>query len=153
MKIHGKSAKIYLSLHAALILALFLFPVYQKLAKMLSNFLSGCFLHDRLFLYCPLCGGTRALSAFLHLDFRLAWQYNALVTVMLCFAIVLDVVALIRLLRGKQKLLPLPERFWIVLVILMLLYGILRNFLMIAYGYDPVGDLAWFWQAIRSGGN
>ena len=141
MKIDQRKAWIYLLIHAAAIGGLFLFPLYKKISDLIPNFLSGCFLHDRLFLYCPLCGGTRALEALLHLDLLTAFRYNALVVILAFIVLILDIWGLIRLLSGKNVLIPLKGWCWVALSVLVVIYAFLRNYLMIVHGYDPVGDL------------
>lgn len=147
--IHKKSGKIYLLVHAGLLVLILLFPLYRLIASWMPASLTGCLIHDRFFLYCPLCGGTRAVSAILRLDFAAAFANNAFVVLLFFFALALDVWALIRLLRGHTNLLPLPSWVWIVLVVVMLSYAVLRNYLMISHGIDPVGDLGPIWKALR----
>lgn len=147
--IHRSSAKKYLMFHAGLLLLLLLFPLYRALASYVTQFVTGCMIHDYLFIYCPLCGGTRAMDALLHLDVVAALRFNPLVVVLTALAIAFDTVALIRLLKGETRLWIFPDWGWIVLVALMIAYTVLRNYLMIAHGYDPVGDLGAFWQGVR----
>ena len=149
VRIDRRSGRIYLLIHAVLLVAVLLFPLYRYVAEGITSVLSGCFLHDRLFLYCPLCGGTRAVAALLRLDLFGAFRYNAFVTLVLFLAIVLDLWALVRLLKGRSRLLPLPGWFWIFLSVAMVLYAVLRNDLMITHGIDPVGDLSFFWSRIK----
>lgn len=144
--IDKKAGKIYLWVHVLLAVVLLLFPLYRSVAEYLTRFTVGCFLHDRLFLYCPLCGGTRAVAALLRLDLAEAFADNALVVVLAFFAVILDIWALTRLLRGKKDLLPLPGWVWVVMVVVLVVYGVLRNYLMIAHGIDPTGDLGIFWN-------
>ena len=73
-------------------------------------------------------------------------QYNALVPLLLLALVAVDVLALTRLLRGKETLFDLPRWCWIAGVAMLIGYMILRNYLMIAHGYDPVGDLGVFWR-------
>jgi hypothetical protein len=80
------------------------------------------------------------------LDFSEALSANPLAVVSIGAALVLDLVALIRLLRGRERLLPLPRAWWILPLVLAIGYAILRNWLMIAHGYDPLGDLGAFWH-------
>ena len=147
--IHQRTAKRYLAIHAGLLLLLLLFPLYRAIAAHVTQFVSGCMIHDRFFVYCPLCGGTRAVDALLHLDVAAALRFNPFVVFSAVLAVGLDIVALVRLLKGETRLLVMPEWGWVVLVILMLVYTVLRNYLMIAHGYDPVGDLGAFWQGLR----
>ena len=147
--IHKKTGKLYLLIHAGVLLLILLFPVYRLIASRMPSSLTGCLIHDRFFLYCPLCGGTRAVSAILRLDFAEAFANNAFVVLLFFLVLVLDAWALIRLLRGHTNLLPLPSRVWIVLVAVMLFYALLRNYLMIAHGIDPVGDLGPIWKVLK----
>ena len=140
---------IFLALHGAGILMALLFPLYMKAASWISSVLGGCLMH-RFFIYCPLCGGTRAVAALLRFDFAAAWNYNAFV-VLLCFAILaLDVWAWVRYFQKKEPLIIFPKWSWIVFCVVLIIYFILRNCFMIFFGIDPTGDLGFFWEAIRS---
>ena len=132
-----------------LLLLLLLFPLYRAVVSHLTPLVSGCVIHDRLFVYCPLCGGTRALTALLRFDLLAAFRFNFFVAFTAVLAVVLDLIALIRLLRGKERLLILPNWGWVALALFMIVYAVLRNYLMIAHGIDPVGDLGIFWNALR----
>ena len=44
--------------------------------RLFPNGYYDCFLNDVLHLYCPLCGGTRAVLALLRLDIPTAFCYN-----------------------------------------------------------------------------
>lgn len=140
---------IFLALHGAGILMALLFPLYMKAASWISSVLGGCLMH-RFFIYCPLCGGTRAVAELLRFDFAAAWNYNAFV-VLLCFAILaLDVWAWVRYFQKKEPLIIFPKWSWIVFCVVLIIYFILRNCFMIFFGIDPTGDLGFFWEAIRS---
>ena len=146
--IDRKTAKRYIFLHIGIVGALSLFPVYWWVTSRISATIAagGCFLHDLFHLYCAFCGGTRCLGALLRLDLGAAFAYNALIPILILFALVVDAVALIRLLRGRSRLVTVPAWTWVALCVLLLGYVILRNYLMIARGYDPVGDLGIFWN-------
>ena len=147
--IQKKSGKLYLLVHAILLAAILAFPIYRAVAQRISTVFMGCLIHDRFFLYCPLCGGTRAVSSLLRMEIAEAFSYNAFVVLLVIFALCLDVWAFVRLVRGHTTLVPLPGWVWIVFAVLLILYGVLRNYLMIAHGIDPVGDLGIFWNALR----
>ena len=146
MRIDRKAGMRYFLVHVGLLLILLLFPLYQLFMQKTSAFLTGCILHDGLHLYCALCGGTRALDALLHFDPVAALQYNPFVVISLLGAVIMDVWGLTRLLRGKKRIFPIKEWIWIVFCAVMILYMLLRNYLMIAHGYDPCGDLGVFWR-------
>ena len=132
--------------HAVILVGVLLFPLYRSFATEITKRIPGCVLHDLCFLYCPLCGGTRAIAALLRLEVLEALQYNAFVAISVVTAVILDVVAIVRLLLKKERVLPLPSWSWIPLVALLLGYAVLRNYLMIAHGYDPTGDLGFIWN-------
>ena len=139
----------FLMLHAAALIGALILPLYMKVASWLSSLFGGCIMH-RFFIYCPMCGGTRAVAALVRFDFLAAWNYNAFV-VLLAFAVLaLDVWAWVRYAQKKEPLIVLPKWSWIVLAVALLTFFILRNVLMIFFGIDPTGDLVYFWDAIRA---
>lgn len=141
-----RAKRLFLWVHIGVLALLLLFPLYRFLAGLLPKTLPECFLHDFLFLYCPFCGGTRALSALLSLHLAESLRANLLVLPAVIALLCLDLRALFRLRRGERTLYPIPTWLWILLLAILLLYGVLRNLLMIRFGYDPLGDLGWFWN-------
>lgn len=139
----------FLALHGVVLLAALLMPLYIKLANWLGGVFGGCLMH-RFFIYCPLCGGTRAIAALTRFQFLEAWNYNALVVLLSVVVLGLDVWAWIRYLQKKEPLIILPRWSWITACVLLVTYFILRNVLMIFFGIDPTGDLVYFWDAIRA---
>lgn len=137
-------------IHIGIVLLLRFFPLYRRISSSLSTIFSSCVLHDYLFLYCPMCGGTRAVEALLHLEFAKAFSYNPLAMVGLLVALVLDGIFLVRILKKKEPIFVIKEWMWITFAAVLLLYGVLRNYLMIRYGYDPLGDLGPIWQILNS---
>ena len=140
---------IFLYLHGAAILGILLLPLYMRLANWMGSIFGGCIMH-RLFIYCPLCGGTRALEALARFQFVQAWNYNAFVVVLCAIALGLDVWVWVRYFQKKEPLIILPPWSWIVFCFVLVTYFILRNCLMIFFGIDPTGDLGYFWEAIRA---
>ncbi len=141
--------RLFLIAHTILALGILLFPLYRWIMEQLPIGLSGCFLHDRFFLYCSVCGGTRAIEAMLSARPLEALGYNAYVTVAVLVALVLDVIAWIRFFKHERSLFRIHPAFWIVMAVLLIVYTILRNVLMIFCGIDPMNDLVRFWNAWR----
>ena len=139
----------FLALHGVALLGALFMPLYIKVANWLGGVFGGCILH-RFFIYCPLCGGTRAIAALTRFRFLEAWNYNALVVLLSVVVLGLDVWAWIRYLQKKEPLIILPRWSWITACVLLVTYFILRNVLMIFFGIDPTGDLVYFWDAIRT---
>ena len=134
--------------HAVAAVGILLFPLYVWLSKRVQLPFPDCVLHDWLLIYCPLCGGTRAIGALLRLDVLAALRYNAYAVFLAITVLIYDALAWIRLFRGEKKLLRISRRAWLIYVGLLLGYWILRNVLLIGFGVDPLGDLAWFWNRI-----
>lgn len=143
-----KSRLWFLIIHAAMAVLLCLFPLYRYVMEWLPPVLSGCFLHDKLFLYCATCGGTRVVEALLHFDILRALELNCFVVISFAVTLILDVIAWIRFFQKKNPFFSIPKGVWIPWLTLTLVYPIARNVLMIAFGFDPTGDLVGFWDAV-----
>ena len=142
----GHAKKIYFWLHVALVACGLSFPALEMLASHIPKVFSGCWVHDFLFLYCPLCGGTRACRALLHLDLVSALRYHAAVVALVLFLIGWDIACMVRLLRKKERWWYLPTKCWIIITVIFLGFAVLRNLGMIFLGYDSIGELVYFWK-------
>lgn len=80
-------------------------------------------------LYCPGCGVTRCILSILKLDFYAAFRYNPLVFILLPFIFIYVVYKIyIWLFNKKDKLTYKLEGYPIyILLIILIIYGILRN--------------------------
>ncbi len=141
-----KAAKQFLLAHIAAIAAVLLLPLYARFADFLSFGMPKCLLHDIFYVYCPLCGGTRAAEALLRLNVAEAFRCNALVVLSVPFVLFFYLRAWRRLLRGEKQLWRVPAWVWIAVVSAMVLFGVARNVLMIGFGIDPLGDLWPVWN-------
>ena len=143
-----RALKKMIFVHLALVVGVLLYPLYVWAAKQITAVIPGCILHDWFSVYCALCGGTRALGALLRLELSEALKMNAYVVLLFFTAVVYDVIAWRRLFRGETVLLSVSKPVWTIYFVLLVVYWILRNVLMIAFGIDPLGDLVWFWNEI-----
>ena len=119
------------------------------LPKPLSHVLGRCLMHDWLLLYCPLCGGTRAVGALARGAFWEALRYNAAAVVGVAVFVVLEAVAWVCFFLKKPSPVRLGKGFGIICGVVVLLFFVCRNLLMIAFGIDTVGDLGGVWRAVR----
>jgi hypothetical protein len=93
-----------------------------------SAFYPQCPIYAALHLECPGCGGTRALAALLHGQVIEALHCNALVTLLLPFALSYGIVCYRRLLRDNAFRWPQPPLAAIYAVATVAaLFTILRN--------------------------
>ena len=132
--------------HAAMALAVLLFPFYRIGSIFFSAFFSGCAIHDLLHLYCPLCGGTRAASALLRFDLPGAFRFQPAVVILVGVGLVYYILAWVRLFQKKPLLAPLPRALSIAMLVLVFGYCVVRNVLLVFFGIDPAGDLLPFWN-------
>lgn len=87
-----------------------------------------CVFHLITNLYCPGCGVTRMLIALFHLDFYSAFRYNQLIFILLPFFIVLLINYIYSCIKKCKPLyLKINEKIWVFLIILLLIFGIVRN--------------------------
>lgn len=136
--------------HGGILLCILLFPLYRYLTDLLPPLLTGCVLHNRLFLYCPVCGGTRAVEALLRLDLLGALRMNAFVTLGILTAVAIDAWAWVRFFQKKRPWFCISPWFWVVMAVSLVGYTVLRNLLMVVWGVDPTGDLGRFWQMMQT---
>ncbi len=148
MRPNKNTAKQFAWAHLIALVGSLVILLMAGITRHLPPSFSGCILHDLFHVYCGFCGGTRTVEALLRLDFPTAMRCNPFVVVTLGIALVLYVIAWVRLCRGKERLVPVPEWVWIAWAVALLLYCILRNVLVIAFGIDPLGDLLPFWNGI-----
>lgn len=80
-------------------------------------------------LYCSGCGMTRAVLSLLKLDFYQAFRYNAFSVVILPI-LFLYFYGEVHAYFFKTKnfiVNKIPMMFWVVVIVLMLIYGVIRN--------------------------
>lgn len=137
----------FLLIHCAIIGAVLFLLFYDAFFAYRIFFLPfGCILHHWFLVYCPLCGGTRAIGSMLSLDFLTAFQQNAWVVLFALFAIVWDAFGVIRLIKGWEHPWSMPKWIYWVLIISLAIFFIVRNVMLIAFHIDPLGDLLHAWN-------
>ena len=115
-----------------------LFLLYARFA--LSDLYTGvCVFKVLTRLYCPACGGTRAVSALWHFDILTALKSNAYVVFFALFTVYYEIRTFVRILKDD------PHPYWIPgwagwgLLILWGVFFAARNVLLLA-GIDFLGD-------------
>lgn len=81
-----------------------------------------CVFHKVTGLYCPGCGGNRAVISLLKLDFYHAFRYNMIITILIP---VLCIYYFLKYILKKD--LKLPNSFWYILLVIIIIFVILRN--------------------------
>lgn len=102
-----------------------------------------CFFKEVTHLYCPACGGTRAVLALLHFDIKRAVSCNP--TVVYVFVMVLWCITgfILKKLFHKEVKIFQPGLWMLIMgIVLFLGFAILRNIAVYRCGYDYLGDLS-----------
>lgn len=93
----------------------------------LNNILKiPCFFHLVTGYYCPGCGITRMVISLFKFEFIQAFRYNPLLFLLLPLAVIYFGICWWRWLHNKQMY-KVPNFIWIFLLIVVLLFGLLRN--------------------------
>ena len=137
-----KKLMLFVAANLAAIACVPLFFIYRSIASEYPG-LFDCHFLRATGLYCPGCGGTRALYALLTGHPLTALRANPGLVSAVALALWLDV----RLGLAAAERLPfrfgLTERIWsISTVAFMLVWAVVRNLLLLAYGYDILGGIA-----------
>lgn len=121
--------------------ALFVLSVYLTADSPIHR-VGDCVIRDFIGIYCPGCGGTRAVMALLQGDVFASFIYYPLLSVTLLLTLYWDGVLVLSLIRKNTALYRFaPWQIWLSVPILLLVQWILRNVLFFTIGYDPLGDL------------
>ena len=110
---------------------------------------SSCYLSEHYHLYCPSCGGTRALKLFVQGHFIKSLLSNPIPVYTAVLVIRIWTALLINGFTNKGKEKPVKVMYqWEMWGILVVIAGffILRNVLLVVFGVDYLGDLASYWQ-------
>lgn len=96
-----------------------------------------CIFHAVTGLYCPGCGGTRALKVFLKGDFWLSFQYHPII-VYTVVIVLLEAAAwlLAKLLKKPELQLRHYDLFVYMGIAILLINWIYKNYMLIAKGID-----------------
>ena len=87
-----------------------------------------CVFHAVTRLECPGCGVSRMIISLIKLDIASAFRYNAALVVLLPVFVILTVSMTVKYIKtGSLKLNKGQSATCIVLIVLLLLFGVLRN--------------------------
>lgn len=102
---------------------------------------SGCFVRDRFHIYCPGCGGTRAVEALLRLQPFRSLYYNPVVVLLIIVVICITGIRIAESKRARKyntaKILVLK-----LFLAIWLAYSVVRNILLVSCGIDLLGDFS-----------
>lgn len=107
---------------------------------------SPCFLDEQLHLYCPGCGGTRALFALMRFSLAESVLSNPIVLYLVFLFLYYYIGTTLAVLAKGRRIYFRPGYWMIWIGVLLIIWtGVLRNVLAIRYGMDYLGDVAPYW--------
>ena len=102
---------------------------------------AGCIVRDRFHIYCPGCGGTRAVEALLRLQPFRSLYYNPVVVLLIIVVICITGIRIAESKRARKyntaKILVLK-----LFLAIWLAYSVVRNILLVSCGIDLLGDFS-----------
>lgn len=130
---------IYVNILASiLVLGSLVYLILQKI-DLLPD--SVCVMHDVLHLYCPGCGGTRATFAFLQGRFLYSLYCNPAVLLGAMLILHYEVGVILTLVKKNGKRYYCSNVSLVILyLVVILLFTIVRNYLLLAGEYDMLQD-------------
>lgn len=96
------------------------------LLNLFFNISIKCPIYELTHLYCPGCGITRCLFALIQLDFYKAFKYNQLVFILLPISFIYYIIYSYYYIKYNKRI-TIPKYISITILIIVLLFGILRN--------------------------
>ena len=101
--------------------------IYFVIGK-ITGFYIPCPIHKITGLYCPGCGITRMFIYISKLDFYHAFRSNMLLFILFPFALLLFIDNLYSIVKNKRPYYQkINNKVWYILIIILVIYGILRN--------------------------
>ncbi len=129
-----KRLEYYILIHFIFVLLIACFFLGTNLLRAFD--LTKCSFYEMTNLYCPGCGGTRAVSSLLKLNVLSSFKYNAIVPIGFSIFLFYDVKILKSILKNDMSFFDnhkyIPVLFF---VFFLVLYFIVRNVFLI-FGID-----------------
>ncbi len=143
-----KRIALYLAVQMLAIILVIGAFVYRELLDALSSDgkFSACPMHDLLHLYCPGCGGTRAIVALFRGQVIHSLACNPISLYLVVGFLVFDLRAAIAIMRNEERVLTIPPQYFWIMLAFAIVHCVLRNVLMITIGWDYLGDLGAYWH-------
>lgn len=101
-----------------------------------------CGIRTRFGIYCPGCGGTRAVEAFLSGEILQSLKFNPIVLLFLADIVLTIAVAVVGVLKKERnyKISRIILVYNWAILAFFAIYFVLRNVLLVKFGVDMLGD-------------
>ncbi len=107
-----------------------------------------CILKETIHLYCPGCGGTRAIDTFLHGHFIKSFLYNPTIVYLALYFLSYYIPAALKLAGIWKKKINYTVYVYplIGLLAIIIINFVVRNLLLVYGGVDYIGECILYWQ-------
>lgn len=126
MKINKKIKNMILLELGIIFLVLIIFIVVKS---NLIKYFPTCFIHEKFGILCPSCGGTRCVSNIVLGNFKVSFLYHPIFFITIIYLLIINIIYIINSFRKKEVFTFLypNTKFWIIFLIIIMIYTILRN--------------------------
>ena len=102
----------------------------------------ACRFKENLFIYCPGCGGSRSLAALFSFDIIESFILYPPIIISSLVILYYDIRLILSIIK-KDATYTDNTRYYAILIIpiSIILTFVIRNILLIKFGYDPIGDI------------
>lgn len=108
----------------------------------LNNTASECFFRVRWKIYCPGCGGTRALDALMRGEILQSLKYNPITLLFIVDVLLMAVLYMIDRKKGKYYTAKTRIIINTGFLIFIFVFFVVRNLLLYIWGIDVLGDFS-----------
>ena len=116
--------------------------LYDFFEKSLYSFSTDCFFRVRWKIYCPGCGGTRALLALMKGDIIQSLKYNPIIFLFIVDVLVTISLYIIDRMKGNYTTAILRKTINVIFLVVIVIFFLLRNYLLYGWGIDVLGDFS-----------
>lgn len=141
------SSKKYIISLIILFMLISFFMLYLKIIPRFKLLFPDCMFKSVLHIYCPGCGGTRAILSFFKLRIIDAFFYNPFVScIVICISFFYIKIGIL-LIKNKGTAEYDINLIWLwSTLIFLLIFFVVRNLLLIFAGVDYLGELRAYWN-------
>lgn len=110
-------------------LAIIIFAVILVNTVNITQYTIGCWFYQATGLQCPSCGGTRCIINIFQGNFKEAFFLHPIYFITVVYLLIVNIIYIINIYRKEKKAKWIYPKPWyaIVLAIILVVYGFLRN--------------------------
>ena len=103
---------------------------------------SSCIIKEKFHIYCPGCGGTRALEALLKGNPVHSLYYNPMIIILIIYIVSIVITRILESRNNDKNYYQIRKYIRVFTLLIWLVYFIARNILLRVFGIDLLGDFS-----------